>query len=55
MQKKAIQLTTRAFNNECQSCVDDVNWSNIDKMIERMKKARDDINKFNEINKIVIS
>lgn len=55
MMKKLVQLTTRSFNNECESCVANVTWANIDKMEARLRKAHADINKFNEIYDVVIS
>lgn len=55
MVKKAVQLTARAFNNECESCILNVTWANVKKMEDRIKKAYLDINKFNEINQIKIS
>ena len=55
MLKKLIQLSTRAFNNECESCIASVTWSNIAKMEQRIERAQSDINKFNEVNQVVIA
>ena len=55
MLKKLIQLSTRAFNNECESCIANVTWSNIAKMEQRIERAQSDINKFNEVNQVVIA
>lgn len=55
MMDRAIKLTARAFNNECEAIISNVNWNNITRMQERMKKCYDDINKLNQTNQIVIS
>ena len=55
MIKNAVNLTSRAFNGECEACIVNVTWANIHKMEARMTKARDDINKFNQVYQIVIS
>ncbi|MBD1196004.1 DUF4041 domain-containing protein [Vibrio cholerae] len=55
MVNKAIRLTARAFNNECDAAIANVKWNNIDNMIARVEKAFDAINKLNETNDIHIS
>lgn len=54
MVARAIKLTTRAFNNECEAAIANVRWNNIDKMQERIRKAAEDINKMNESNHVYI-
>lgn len=54
MVNRAIKLTTRAFNNECEAAIANVRWNNIEKMEERILKASNDINKMNESNHVVI-
>lgn len=55
MVNKAIRLTARAFNNECDACIAKVSWNNVNNMISRIKKSFEAINKLNESNCIVIS
>jgi len=52
---KIIKLTSRAFNNECDAIIAKVKWNNIDRMIERIKKSFEMINKMNETNSVIIS
>ncbi|MDN5557793.1 MAG: DUF4041 domain-containing protein [Acinetobacter sp.] len=54
MVNRAIKLTTRAFNNECEAAIANVRWNNIEKMQERISKAAVDINKMNESNHVYI-
>lgn len=54
MVTRAIKLTTRAFNNECEAAIANVRWNNIEKMQERIHKAAEDINKMNESNHIYL-
>jgi len=51
---RIIKLTSRAFNNECDSAIARVKWNNVDKMILRIEKAFIAINKMNETNSVVI-
>lgn len=53
--KDSIKLTMRSFNNECDVIIRNTTWKNINTMEERMRKAFDSINKFNESSKITIS
>lgn len=55
MLNRAIKLTLRAFNNECDAAVANVRWNNISRMEERVTKARDAINKLNKSSAIDIS
>lgn len=52
---RAVRLTARAFNNECESAISNVAWNNADRMEMRIQKAFDAINKMNESSSIVIS
>lgn len=55
MINRAIRLTARAFNNECDAAISNISWNNAEKMELRIEKAFEAINKSNESNKIVIS
>jgi len=55
MTNRAIRLTARAFNNECDSSIASTRWNNADRMEQRIEKAFDAINKLNESNKISIA
>ena len=55
MANRAIRLTTRAFNNECDAAISNVRWNNVDRMQKRIEKAYDAINKLNETYQILIS
>lgn len=55
MTNRGIRLTARAFNNECDSAISNVSWSNAQRMELRVEKAFDSINKLNESNAIQIS
>ena len=52
---KIIRLTSRAFNNECDAIIAKVKWNNVDRMILRIEKSFDMINKMNVTNSVVIS
>jgi cell shape-determining protein MreC len=52
--KKAVKITARAFNNECDAAIASVSWNNIQRMEQRIQKAFDSINKLNETNQVVI-
>lgn len=54
MENRAIRLTARAFNNECDAAMSKVRWNNAIRMEERIRKAFDAINKLNEPSQIVI-
>ncbi|MFC6635044.1 DUF4041 domain-containing protein [Microbulbifer taiwanensis] len=55
MTNRAIKLTARAFNNECDAAVSNTRWNNVDRMEQRIEKAYDAINKLNQSNAVVIS
>ena len=55
MTNRAIRITARAFNNECDVAIGNVRWNNIDKMEQRITKAYDSINKLNESTAVIIS
>lgn len=48
MINRAIRLTARAFNNECDSAVSSVRWNNISRMEKRIESAYEAINKLNQ-------
>lgn len=50
-----IKLTSRAFNNECESAIFNTKWNNIKQMETRIIKSFEQINKLNEGNHIYIS
>lgn len=54
MSKKAISLTARAFNNECDALIAKVNWNNIQKIEQRIIKSYESILKLNSSNSIDI-
>ncbi|GHB73184.1 chromosome segregation ATPase [Psychrosphaera saromensis] len=55
MTNRNIRMTARAFNNECDAAIGKVKWNNAQRMIERIHKAFDAINKLNESNMIFIN
>lgn len=55
MTNRAIRLTARAFNNECDAAIANVTWNNVERMEKRILKAHEAINKMNETNKVIIS
>jgi hypothetical protein len=54
MTKRAIKLTLRAFNGECDSLVAKVKWNNIKQAEERIMKTFDAINNLNKSNDVHI-
>lgn len=54
MERKAIKLTLRAFNGECDSLIAKVKWNNIEQSEKRIKKTFDAINKLNSSQDIDI-
>ena len=46
--KRYIKLMLRAFNGECEALIADVRWNNIDRMVERLCKSFEAINKMGE-------
>ena len=55
MTNRAIKLTARAFNNECDAAISNTRWNNVDRMEQRIEKAYDAINKMNQSNAVIIS
>lgn len=55
MTNRGIKLTARAFNNECDAAISNARWNNVDRLVMRLEKAFDAINKMNQSNAIVIS
>lgn len=55
MTNRGIKLTARAFNNECDAAISNTRWNNVDRMVQRLEKAFDAINKMNQSNAIFIS
>ena len=54
MERKAIKLTLRAFNGECDSLISRVKWNNIEQSEQRIEKTFDAINKLNSSQNIHI-
>ena len=48
MTDKWIKLMLKAFNGECESIIAKVRWNNYNKMLARMTKAFNDLNKYGE-------
>ena len=55
MTNRAIKLTLRAFNNECDAAIANIRWNNAIAMEKRVKTAFDTINKLNEPQDIHIT
>lgn len=54
MTKRAIKLTLRAFNGECDAAISNIRWNNANAMEQRIAKAKEQIEKLNASNKISI-
>lgn len=54
MERKAIKLTLRAFNGECDSLIAKVKWNNIEQSEKRIEKTYNAINKLNSSQDIDI-
>lgn len=54
MANRAIRLTARAFNKECDSAVAKVRWNNVRRLEAQIEKAFDAINKLNKSQDIEI-
>ena len=54
MERKAIKLTLRAFNGECDSLISKVKWNNIEQSEKRIEKTFSAINKLNTSQNIHI-
>lgn len=55
MTNRAIRLTLRAFNNECEASIANTRWNNVNAMEKRITRSFEQINKLNESNKVAIS
>ncbi len=55
MSDRGINLTLRAFNNECEAAIAKIRWNNAHTMQKRIELARDKINKLNATLKITIA
>lgn len=55
MTGRAIRLSLRAFNNECESALANTRWNNVTAMEKRIQRAYDQINSLNETLKIKIN
>jgi hypothetical protein len=54
MENRAIRLTLRAFNNECEAAIGKVRWNNANSMERRIENAAAQIDKANISNNVVI-
>ena len=52
---RAIRLTARAFNKECDAAIANTRWNNVLRMEERIRKTYETINKLNESISVVIA
>lgn len=55
MTKKNIKLTLRAFNGECDAAISNIRWNNAVAMQNRITKVREQLDKLNESNTILIT
>lgn len=55
MVNRAVRITLRAFNNECEAAIANTRWNNVQAMEKRIVRARDAINKLNASNNVIIS
>jgi len=55
MINRAVRITLRAFNNECEAAIANTRWNNVQAMEKRIIRARDAIDKLNASNNVVIS
>lgn len=55
MVNRAVRITLRAFNNECEAAIANTRWNNVQAMEKRIVRARDAIDKLNASNNIIIS
>jgi len=54
MVKDMIKLVLRSFNNECDYCVDNVKFNNIDRSVQRIEKSYDSLNTLGSIMEVEI-
>ncbi|QFT74026.1 DUF4041 domain-containing protein [Ruegeria sp. THAF33] len=55
MVNRAVRLTLRAFNNECEAAIANTRWNNVQAMEKRIERAKTAINKLNASNSVIIS
>ena len=55
MTERAVRLSLRAFNNECDAALSNVRWNNVNAMEKRIQRAYEQINKLNETLNIEIN
>ncbi len=55
MTNRAIRLTLRAFNNECEAAIANTRWNNVGAMEKRIVRSYEQINKLNASNKVAIT
>lgn len=55
MTGRAIRLTLRAFNNECEAAIVNTRWNNVNAMEKRITRSFEQLNKLNESNTIAIN
>lgn len=53
--KRAIRLTLRAFNNECEAAISNIKWNNANAMLKRIENAKRQIDKANKSSHILIT
>lgn len=55
MTNRAIKLTLRAFNGECDAAISNVRWNNVKAMEKRIAYAREQLDKLNASSRILIA
>lgn len=55
MKDKNLKITLLAFNGECDALMSNIKWNNIDKIKDRIWKAKEIIDKINSSNKTIIN
>lgn len=55
MTNENIKMTIRAFNNECDVIIGNVNWKNFEQSKKKIEKAYEFFNKYNESSSITIN
>lgn len=54
MINRQIRLTLRAFNNECEAAIANTRWNNINAMEKRIERAKEQIDKMNASQSVII-
>lgn len=54
MSNRAVRLTLRAFNNECDAAIANTRWNNVNAMEKRIERAADQIDSLNASNDVRI-